>query len=61
MPVLFALNWFELGKLVTWGSPGSTPRWDYNRVRPHSSLDNLTPTEFVKQAESAPGRWAAVA
>lgn len=38
-------------------------RWrrDYNRVRPHSSLDNLTPKEFVEQAESATGHWAAVA
>ena len=38
-------------------------RWrrDYNRVRPHSSLDNLTPKEFVEQAESATRQWAAVA
>ncbi len=38
-------------------------RWrrDYNRVRPHSSLDNLTPKEFVKQTESATRHWAAVA
>jgi putative transposase len=38
-------------------------RWrrDYNRVRPHSSLDNLTLREFADQAESATGQWAAVA
>ncbi|MBW2397155.1 MAG: transposase [Deltaproteobacteria bacterium] len=25
-------------------------RIDYNRVRPHSSLGNLTPEEYAKQA-----------
>lgn len=28
-------------------------RVDYNRVRPHSSLDNLTPTEFAKKEGSS--------
>lgn len=39
-------------------------RWrqDYIRVRPHSSLGNLTPKKFVhQQAESATRQWAAVA
>jgi len=35
-------------------------RQDYNRVRPHSSLENMTPEEFVQQALGAHphGRWA---
>lgn len=38
-------------------------RWrrEYNQVRPHSSLDNLTPKGFVEQARSATRQWTAVA
>lgn len=36
-------------------------RRDYNQVRPHSSLDNLPPKEFIEQTKSATGHWAALA
>lgn len=38
-------------------------RWrqDFNRVRPHSSLGNLTPNQYAEQTESAAGHWPAVA
>lgn len=34
---------------------------DYNHVRPHSSLDYLTPMEFLRRQEAAVARLAAVA
>ncbi len=33
-------------------------RIDYNEVRPHSALGNLTPSEFVAAADPHGGRWA---
>ena len=34
-----------------------TWRIDYNEVRPHSSLGNLTPSEYVAAAAPHGGRW----
>lgn len=44
------VNWFlsledARGKIETW-------RQDYNEFRPHSSLDDLTPQQFVDKFES---------
>jgi len=35
--------------------------YDYNYVRPHSSLDYLTPMEFLQQQEAGCARLLAVA
>lgn len=36
-------------------------RRDYNEVRPHSSLGNLTPEEYAEKRRSTSENWAAVA
>jgi putative transposase len=30
-------------------------RWEYNHFRPHSTLDDLSPQEFIKLHENTPG------